>query len=119
MIHNIVSRAPFANRSRPLGDERRKEGALWFAFAARSLVDHRIAEEHALVFDGVRELCHRVVHQMNEGGWLVSGLDPGIETARLHALVDGLFVHMLMGRLGEEEVIGVPDAHLERIVLDP
>lgn len=103
----------------PLDDERREEGALWFAFAARSLVDPRIAEEHALVFDGMRELCNRTVHQMYEGGWLVAGLDPEIETARLHALLDGLLVHMLMGRLGEEEMMGALDAHLERIVLDP
>lgn len=103
----------------PLDEERRTEGALWFAFAARSLVDPRIAEEHVLVFDGVRELCYRVVHQMAEGGWLVSGLDLEIEAASLHALVDGLAVHMLMGRLGEEEMLGVLDAHLERIVRDP
>lgn len=102
----------------PLDEERREEGALWFAFAARSLMDPRVAEEHELVFDGVRELCRRVVYQMDEGGWLVSGLAPEVETARLHALVDGLFVHMLMGRLGEEDAMSVLDGHLETIIRD-
>ena len=103
----------------PLDEERREEGALWFAFAARSLVDPRVAEEHYLVFDGMRELCHRVVHQVAEGGWLASGLEPEVETAHLHALVDGLFVQMFVGRLGEEEMLEVLDSHLSRIVLDP
>ena len=103
----------------PLDEERRTEGALWFAFAVRSLVDPRIAEEYGVVFDGVRELCRRVVHQMAEGGWLVSGLDPEIEASSLHALVDGLAVHGLMGRLGEEEMLDVLDEHLERIIRDP
>ena len=103
----------------PLDEERRTEGELWFAFAARSLVDSRIAEEHALVFDGVRELCHRVVYQMAERGWLVSGLDPVVEAARLHALADGLAVHGLMGRIGEEEMLEVLDAHLVWIIQEP
>ena len=103
----------------PLDEERRTEGQLWFAFAARSLVDPRIAEEHALVFDGVRELCHRVVHYMSEGGWLVSGLDPEIETARLHTLVDGLAVHGLMERLDEKASLEVLDAHLRQVIQDP
>jgi AcrR family transcriptional regulator len=103
----------------PLDEERRTEGALWFAFAARSLVDPRIAEEYEVVFDGVRELCRRAVHHMAEGGWLVSGLNPEVETASLHALVDGLAVHGLMGRLDEEQMLSVLDTHLSRIIRDP
>lgn len=103
----------------PLDEERRTEGALWLAFAGRSLVDPQVAEEHYLVFGGMRELCRRVVRRMDEGGWLVSGLDPDVETTRLHALMDGLFVHMLVGRLDEEEMLKVLDAHLEEIIRNP
>ena len=103
----------------PLDAERRADGALWFAFAARSLVDPRVAEEHGPVFDGARELCSRLVHQMAEGGRLVSGLEPEIEAARLHALADGLAVHGLMGRLDEEGMLEVLDAHLTRIIRSP
>lgn len=103
----------------PLDEERRAEGSLWFAFAARSLVDPRTAEEHHRLFNGMRELCHRVVHSMDEGGWLVSSLGPRVETARLHALLDGLFMQMFIGGLGEEELLEVLDAHLEEIIRDP
>ncbi|CAN5567486.1 TetR/AcrR family transcriptional regulator [soil metagenome] len=103
----------------PLDEERRTEGSLWFAFAARSMVDPRIAQEYEVVFDGVRELCRRAIHRVAEGGWLVSGLDNSIEAASLHALVDGLAVHGLMGRLDEEQMLSVLDAHLSRIIRDP
>ena len=103
----------------PLDEDRRTEGELWFAFAARSLVDPKIAGEYGLVFDGVRELCGRIIGQMAEGGWLVSGLDPEVEAARLHALVDGLAVHGLMKRLDEETMMDVLDAHLARIIINP
>ncbi len=102
----------------PLDEERRTEGALWFAFAARSLVDPRIAEEYEVVFDGVREICRRAIYRMAEGGWLVSGLDYEIEASSLHALVDGITVHGLMGRLDEEQMLGILNAHLNRIIRD-
>lgn len=102
----------------PLDGERREEGALWFAFAARSLVDPKVAQEHALVFDGVRELCYRIVFSLDENGWLISELSPEVEAARLHALVDGLAVHGLMGRLDEGELLRILDAHLDQIVRD-
>ena len=102
----------------PLDEERHADGALWFAFAARSLVDPLIAEEHAPVFDGARELCRHVTYRMAEGGWLSPGLDPEDEAGRLHALVDGLTLHGLMGRLDNEGMLGVLDTHLERIIRD-
>ena len=99
----------------PLDEERRTEGAVWLAFAARSQVDRRIAEEHEMVFDGMRELCRGILEQLRAGGWLAPGLDPEGEAGRLHALVDGLSVHGLMGRLGNDEMLGVLDAHLREI----
>ena len=103
----------------PLDEDRRTEGELWFAFAARSLVDPKIAGEYGLVFDGVRELCGRIIGQMADGGWLVSGLDPDVEATRLHALVDGLAIHGLMKRLDEEAMMEVLNSHLARIIVDP
>ena len=102
----------------PLDEERRTEGDLWFAFAARSLVDPRISKEHGPVFDGAREVCVRITRQMAEGGWLYPGLEPDVEAARLHALIDGLAMHMLMRRVDEREAISTLDAHLVQIIRD-
>lgn len=103
----------------PLDEERRTEASIWFAFAARSLVDRRVAEEHELVFDGTRELCRIVTKDLDRGGWLAAGLDPEAEATRLHALLDGLAVHGLMGRLDNDEMLAVLDAHLDEILREP
>ena len=104
----------------PLDEDRRTEGELWFAFAARSLVDPKIAGEYGLVFDGCAGAVrahHRPDGRRRVG--LVSGLDPDVEAARLHALVDGLAIHGLMKRLDEEAMMEVLDSHLARIIVDP
>jgi AcrR family transcriptional regulator len=101
----------------PLDEERRTEGRIWLAFVNRSLVDERVAHEHRrLLFDGVRELCGRVTHEMARLGLLAPGLDPGAEAARLHTIVDGLAVHGLLGRVGADETLAILDDHLGRIL---
>jgi AcrR family transcriptional regulator len=102
----------------PLDEERTTEAAVWLAFAARSLVDRRVAQEHEMVFDGVRELCRRVTQELAARGKLAPGLDPEKEASLLHALVDGLCVHLLMETLDPEGALVVLDEHLARIVLE-
>jgi AcrR family transcriptional regulator len=103
----------------PLDEERRMEGRIWFAYASRSLVDRRIAEEYAIVFDGVRQLCRAVTDDLARVGYLAPGLDPVLEAGRLHATVDGLAVHGLLGRMSEGEMLAVLDAHLDEIMGGP
>ena len=103
----------------PLDEDRRMEGEVWFAYMSRSLVDKKIAEEHGIVFDGVRELCVRITREMSKIGHLAPGLDSDREAARLHALVDGLAVHGLVERLSEDEMLAVLDAHLDEILREP
>lgn len=99
----------------PLDDERRIEAAVWFAFASRSFADRRISHKHRNVFDGTRELCQRMVYELAAAGGLAPGLDAEKEVYRLHALIDGLVVQALMGRLQTGELLGVLDAHLDEI----
>lgn len=100
----------------PLDEDRRMEGRIWFAYLSRGLVDKKLAREHEIVFDGARELCVRITREMSKIGQLVPGLDPDREAVRLHALVDGLAMHGLLGRLDEEEMVAVLDAHLDEIL---
>ena len=100
----------------PLDEERTTEGSVWLAFAAHSLVDPRIATEHEIVFDGIRELCERITGGLFDGGWLAQDLDPDGEAARLHALVDGLCMHGLMKRASNDAILGVLNTHLGKII---
>lgn len=100
----------------PLDEERRVEVRIWLAFANRSLVDPKIADRfRGILFDGIREMCAKITHDMAALGILTPGRDPGIEARRLHAVVDGLAMHGLLGRIGEEEILSLLDAHLDEI----
>ena len=99
----------------PLDDERYTEAAIWFAFANRSFGDRWIPHKHRSVFDGTRELCQWMVYELVAVGELAPGTDPEKEVYRLHALIDGLVIQALMGRLQTSELLGVLDAHLDEI----
>lgn len=100
----------------PLDNERRTEAAVWFALAGRALVDEGAAERHYSVFDGTRELCRDITRRLAAGGHLAPGMDPEREARRLQALIDGLAVEGLVGRLGNVEMLGVLDGHLDEII---
>ena len=99
----------------PVDADRRTEAAIWLAFVSRSLVDPRIADEQGVAFDGLRELCEHITQQLAGSGHLAPGVDPEVEVSRLHAMLDGLTLHVLMGRLDTDEMLGVLDAHLGEI----
>jgi AcrR family transcriptional regulator len=100
----------------PLDADRRTEAAVWLAFVTRSLVDGRIALEQRVAFDGLRELCGRVMDEVAAHGSLAPGLRPDVEATRLHALLDGLTLHLLMGRLAPADALAALDAHLAEVI---
>ena len=77
----------------PLDTDRRAESEVWLAFTARALVDPALRALRDEGWDLLREVCHNLVRRIADAGALAADLDPDVEAARLHALVDGLLVH--------------------------
>lgn len=77
----------------PMDADRRAESEVWLAFSARALVDPALGELRDEGWDLLREVCHNLVRRFVDAGEPASDLDAEVETARLHALVDGLLVH--------------------------
>lgn len=73
----------------PLDAERFAEMQVWLAFTAASLAEPSLAAIYASGHDALRELCRRVVRP------LVARERLSLETDRLHALVDGLAMHLV------------------------
>lgn len=73
----------------PLDDERFAEMQVWLAFTAASLAEPPLASIYADGHDALRKLCNRVVRP------LVTRERLALETDRLHALVDGLALHLV------------------------
>ena len=73
----------------PLDHERHAEMQVWLAFAVASLAQPLLAPIYARGHDALRQLCRSVVRS------LAPGSEVGVEAARLHALLDGLAMHLV------------------------
>ena len=67
-------------------------------------------------FSGLRDLCVRIAHEVAERGCLAPGLDPDQAATHLHALIDGLTLHLLIGKLAPDAALAVLDSYLATIV---
>lgn len=90
----------------PLDAERHTEASIMFSFLALGLGDPRLAQVQQLHFAAMAELCRHLVRQLIGTGHEAAG-------RRLHALVDGLAVHLLAGHLSPEEAAAELDSYLE------
>src|SRR5690606_2719453 len=68
---------------------------------------------------GLREACRLVLEHLRETGQVRPAADPDLETTRLHALVDGLALHGLVGatdrRAAAERAVRVLAGHLDSL----
>ncbi|WP_106402756.1 TetR/AcrR family transcriptional regulator [Actinocorallia populi] len=95
----------------PLDAERRFEASVWFGFVNRARLDPELEE----LTNGV----HRDLRAFLAGLVRAMGLDES-ETGGLHALIDGLSMHLLLypGQVGPREVRERLRAYLERLLRD-
>jgi AcrR family transcriptional regulator len=81
----------------PMDADRRNESEIWLAFTGRRLVDPKLAELNAQVYDELYSLFLKLVRAIVRYREAVAGapcgLDTELEARRLNALVDGLVVH--------------------------
>ncbi|MFI5930669.1 TetR/AcrR family transcriptional regulator [Actinoplanes sp. NPDC051494] len=87
----------------PVDVARHTEASIVFSFLALGLGDAELARVQRLHFTGMYELCLRL-----------SGDRPAV-ARRMHALVDGLTVHVLAGHLTVPEMIAGLDAFLDEV----
>lgn len=100
----------------PLDAERRTESEIWLAFTARALVDPALRALRDEGWDLLRQVCQVLLTRLAAGA-VPPGWDVGLESARLHALVDGLLVHGVLRRerLDPGEIRRVLRRHLDAL----
>ncbi|MEU7734972.1 TetR family transcriptional regulator C-terminal domain-containing protein [Streptomyces griseus] len=93
----------------PLDESRRLEMEITVVLGTAAMADGDLRATHHRAHRAVRDLCERVVRAV--------GVDPAdvrVQTERLHAMMDGLALHMI--RQGEDEgtdwAVRVVDTHL-------
>ncbi|MFE0751902.1 TetR/AcrR family transcriptional regulator [Gordonia sp. NPDC058843] len=80
----------------PLDDERRVEMHVNLAMVTESVAHPRLAGAAREAHEGLRSLCRMVLTVFDEHGLLGAGRDLDSEAIALHALVDGLAMHLLL-----------------------
>ena len=85
---------------------------MWAAFTAPPVTDAAIDAIRRQVDDGVRTLCHGALASLAELGLLDPARDLGVEAARLHALVDGLTLHVMRAVADAQRVRTILLRHL-------
>lgn len=80
----------------PLDAERRAEMDVNVALIAQAGVDPHIARVRDEAYAGLREGSRLMLCRLQNAGLFRPELDLDVETTNLHALIDGLALHMLM-----------------------
>jgi AcrR family transcriptional regulator len=96
----------------PVDDTRHTEASIAFAFLALGLGDPELARVQRLHFTGMYELCLRLIRRLIPPPRHVT---PETLAHRLHALVDGLTVHVLAGHLSSVAMVDQLNAYLDEL----
>lgn len=101
----------------PLDDERRLESEAWFALVALAHRDPSAAQRRAEVDDLIRGAVESAMTALEELGALSAGRTHAAETARLHALLDGMVVQLLArpARLSPQQAQDILVQHLAEL----
>jgi AcrR family transcriptional regulator len=104
----------------PLDQERQAEFDVWLSFVAQAQAESGAGGLRELlgpVHTGLRDLCLSLVTGLSESNALRSDLDIELETERLHALIDGLSLHVAMqpSRTTPARVREILTAHLNSL----
>ncbi|KND33389.1 TetR/AcrR family transcriptional regulator [Streptomyces anulatus] len=116
LAERVAAIAPGADWARavllellPMDESRRLEMEITVVLGTAAMADGALRATHRTAHQAVRDLCERVVRAVG-----VAPADVRGETERLHAMVDGLALHMI--RQGEDEgtdwAVKVVDTHL-------
>ncbi len=80
----------------PLDEERMTEAKVWAALTAPPATDPGMGAIRRQADDGIRQLCRDALGALAEFGLLHPARDLAIETERIHSLLDGLALHLML-----------------------
>ncbi|MFC4302563.1 TetR/AcrR family transcriptional regulator [Cohnella boryungensis] len=98
----------------PLDAERKMEMEVWLTFTSKTFVYPELKQLSAQMDDSLYAVSDYVIRALARKEGTQLSWDPGTETDKLHALVDGLALHRMLRpeRLGQERIERMLDQHL-------
>lgn len=130
-VSTRVSTTPYAGSTRqtvgdillqtmPVDASRHTEASIAFAFLALGLGDPELARVQRLHFSSMYDLCLQLIRHLDAEDVLAQRHVTLEDLAhRLHALVDGLSVHVLAGHLTAGDLVAQLNAYLDELITQP
>jgi AcrR family transcriptional regulator len=98
----------------PLDSQRRAEAEVWLAMLSRRHSGPALERQNELVDSTLASTIRAYLQMMVDAGAMSAERDVDVETARLHALIDGLSLHALSEppMIGPDQIRAALRAHL-------
>jgi DNA-binding transcriptional regulator YbjK len=100
----------------PLDNERRTEMEVSLSLGAMAMTDEALRATHEQTHRAVRDFCAQALALLGDGGASDIHLD-GMDVRATHALIDGLALHLVRQRPGEDTTwaVAVVDDHVRAL----
>lgn len=102
----------------PLDDETRLWMEVWLAYLSAAVREESYADTHGILFKNISAVLRQFLTEFARYGWLPHHT-PEQAATELHALVDGLSIHLLLKQITPEQARDTLDAALERMLVEP
>lgn len=105
----------------PLDDQRRAEMEVTVALVAEAPGNDRVRQVRDASYEAVREVCRRLVARLHRHGLTAPALDVEAVATALHAVVDGLALHLLINPdpSFRQQALGVIEAAVDGLLPGP
>lgn len=105
----------------PLDDQRRAEMEVTVALVAEAPGNDRVRQVRDASYEAVREVCRHLVARLHRDGLTAPALDVEAAATALHAVVDGLALHLLINPdpSFRQQALGVIEAAVDGLLPGP
>lgn len=102
----------------PVDEDSRLTMEVWLAFVGAAVSEQHFADTQGIMYRNLSELFRKILGDYAARGWL-SGRDSVEAATELHALLDGLSVHLLLRVITPEQARATLEAALGRLLTVP
>lgn len=102
----------------PLDEEGRVWLEVWLAFVGAAVSDQDFADAEGVLYRDLNAVFVEALEQFARRGWLPTHT-PGAAATEIHALLDGLSVHLLLHQITREQARATLRAAVSRMVVGP
>lgn len=100
----------------PLDDETREIAQVWLAFVGAAVSNQSFADSHGILYRNLNAAFRRIFEDFKGNGCLPNH-SPAQAATELHAVLDGLCIHLLLQQISPEQAKATVTGLLDRLLV--